>query len=304
MLTNFISHIENKISKWLMKEEPAPDIPISNFDALANEMKLADVILVEGRSRISQVIRLITQSQWSHAALYVGSLSTLKDDNLCKILIKHGVKDQNEKYIVETQLGEGMVLSPLTRYANDNIRVCRPRGLTVDDANIVVKHSLEQLGREYDVRQIVDLGRFLFPYGLLPKRWHSSLFSYRTGKTTRAICSTAIAEAFMEVKFPILPIVKVSHTGAIRLKKRNPRIFVPKDFDYSPYFDIIKYPFIDFPEKTFQFGKFKFANFLHLRTTGAYRDLPWDTKDNIVCNSADECFEVITVNNTKEEPSK
>jgi len=157
MSINFISKIENTINKWLLKEEPAPDIPLSNFDALASEMKLAYVILVEGRAKVSQVIKLITQSQWSHSALYVGSLSELKDESLRKPLTDHGVKDENEKYLVESQLGEGMVLTPLYSYAKDNLRVCRPRGLTVDDANLVVKHSLEQLGREYDVRQIIDL---------------------------------------------------------------------------------------------------------------------------------------------------
>ncbi|OAD20820.1 hypothetical protein THIOM_003453, partial [Candidatus Thiomargarita nelsonii] len=52
MSINFILKIENIINQWLLKEEPVPDIPLSNFEALTNEMKLADVILVEGRSRI------------------------------------------------------------------------------------------------------------------------------------------------------------------------------------------------------------------------------------------------------------
>ncbi len=82
----------------------------------------------------------------------------------------------------------------------------------------------------------------------------------------------------MSVNFPVLPIVKI-----------NPKIFTPKDFDYSPYFEIIKYPFIDFPETKFNF------NFLHLHTVGAYRNLPWDKRENIVCNSADECFEMIMI---------
>jgi len=294
MSINFILKIENIINQWLLKEEPVPDIPLSNFEALTNEMKLADVILVEGRSRIGQVIKFITQSQWSHSALYVGSLSELKNDNLRQLLIEQGIKDEKEKYVVESLLGEGMVLSPLYTYAKDNIRVCRPSGLTSDDANAVVKHSLEQLGREYDMRQLFDLARFLFPYRILPRRWHSSLFQYNAGKTTRTVCSTAIAEAFMNVNFPILPIVKMSKTGGIRLRKRNPRIFIPKDFDYSHYFDIIKHPFIEFPEEKF--------NFLHLHTVGAYHNLPWDNKENIVCNSADECFEMIMIEN--EEGSK
>jgi len=95
MSRNFMSKIENTINKWLLKEDPAPDIPLSNFDALASEMKLADVILVEGRAKVSQVIKLITQSQWSHSALYVGSLSELKDESLRKFLTEHGVKDEH-----------------------------------------------------------------------------------------------------------------------------------------------------------------------------------------------------------------
>ncbi len=296
MSVNLALKIENLINKWLLKEDPVPDIPLCNFEALISEMKLADVILVEGRSKISQIIKLITQSQWSHSALYIGSLSGLKEERLRQLLIENGVTDENEQYVIESLLGEGMVLTPINRYAKDNIRVCRPRGLTSEDANIVVKESLEQLGREYDVRQLLDLARFLFPYGILPRRWHSSLFNYNAGETTRAVCSTAIAETFMKVNFPILPIIKISKDGDIRLRKRNPRIFSPKDFDYSPYFEIIKHPFIDFPETKF--------NFFHLRTVGAYRNLPWDKKENIFCNSADECFEVITLENTNEEPSK
>jgi len=278
--------IENFINNWLAKEEPSSDIPISNFYALANEMKLADVILVEGRSRISQVIKLITLSQWSHSALYVGSLSELKDENLRQLLITQGVKNENKKYLVEGLLGEGMVLTPLYNYSKDNIRVCRPRSLTIDDANIVVKHSLELLGREYDFRQLLDLARFLLPYGILPRRWHSSLFSYNFGKTARTVCSTAIAEAFMKINFPILPIVTMNKDGGLHLKKRNPRIFLPKDFDSSPYFDIIKHPFIEFPH-----------------TVGAYRNLPWDKKKNIFCNSPDECFEMIVFENQNKELS-
>jgi len=290
-----LSRIENWINKFLLKEELAPDIPISNFDGLASEMKLADVILVEGRSRISQVIKLITQSQWSHSALYVGSLSELKDENLRQLLINQGAGDENQKYLVEGLLGEGMVLTPLYDYSKDNIRVCRPRGLTADDANIVVKYSLERLGREYDFRQLLDLARFLWPYGILPRRWHSSLFSYNVEKAGRTVCSTAIAEAFMKVNFPVLPIIKMHKDGGLHLKKRNPRIFLPKDFDYSPYFDIIKLPFIEFPENKFNF------NFWNPHTVGAYRKLPWDKKENIFCNSAHECFEMIVFENEDKE---
>ena len=32
----------------------------------------------------------------------------------------------------------------------------------------------------------------------------------------------------------------------MQLFMRNPKLCTPSDFDYSPYFDIIKYPFLDF----------------------------------------------------------
>ena len=35
-------------------------------------LRPGDVLLVEGRSRLSLAIKYLTQSTWSHAALYVG----------------------------------------------------------------------------------------------------------------------------------------------------------------------------------------------------------------------------------------
>ena len=55
-----------------------------------------------------------------------------------------------------------------------------------------------------------------------------------------------IAEAFGAVQFPILPLVKRVDGEQVQLFMRNPKLCTPSDFDYSPYFDIIKYPFLDF----------------------------------------------------------
>ena len=35
-------------------------------------LQLGDVLLVEGHSRVSTAVKYLTQSTWSHAALYVG----------------------------------------------------------------------------------------------------------------------------------------------------------------------------------------------------------------------------------------
>ena len=55
-----------------------------------------------------------------------------------------------------------------------------------------------------------------------------------------------IAESFAFVEFPILPLIKRSENDKVQLFRRNPRLCTPSDFDYSPYFEIIKYPFVDF----------------------------------------------------------
>ena len=121
------------------------------------------------------------------------------------------------------------------------------------------------------MRQILDLARFLFPWSILPRRWWSSLFQHNAGTETRCICSSMIAESFMTVRFPILPVVERSPNGSLRFYRRNFRLFTPSDFDFSPYFEIIKYPFMAVDE------------------AALYRELPWDER-GFVCNDVNECF--------------
>ena len=57
-----------------------------------------------------------------------------------------------------------------------------------------------------------------------------------------------IAEAFAAVQFPLLPLVQRGEGEQMQLYRRNPKLCTPSDFDYSPYFEIIKYPFFDLTE--------------------------------------------------------
>ena len=110
----------------------------------------------------------------------------------------------------------------------------------------MIAYAIKALGRSYNVRHLLDLARFLLPWSILPRRWGSSLFRTNTGAPDSAICSSLIAEAFTHVKFPVLPFLKFDETATgFELIQRNPYLFTPKDFDYSPYFEIIKYPLFD-----------------------------------------------------------
>jgi hypothetical protein len=69
-----------------------------------------------------------------------------------------------------------------------------------------------------------------------------------SGDPTRAICSTLIAQAFQSVRYPILPVVEQRSTNDPLcpacveeiLHVRHHSLFVPRDFDVSPYFNIVK----------------------------------------------------------------
>ena len=241
-----INWIRKGVVNWLRHKRPLPHTPLSDFERIRHEIKACDVILIEGRSRVSEVIKLITQSSWSHAVLYIGRLHDIEDPQLRETLGEYYQGNAEKQLIIESELGLGTVVRTLSVYEREHLRICRPRGLGFNDSQRVLAYAIGRLGTSYDVRQIFDLARFLFPWFILPRRWRSTLFSARPGKSTQTVCSTMIAEAFGHIQFPILPLVKRVEGDRVQLFMRNPKLCTPSDFDYSPYFDIIKYPFLDF----------------------------------------------------------
>ena len=241
-----INWIRTAVVNWLKHKKPLPRTPLSDFERIRQELKHCDVVLVEGRSRVSEVIKLITQSSWSHAALHIGCMSDIEDPEVREKLGRFYQGPAEQQLIIESELGLGTVVRPLTVYENEHLRICRPRGLGVKDGQKVIAYAIERLGTAYNVRQIFDLARFLFPWFIMPRRWRSTLFSTHPGRSTQTVCSTMIAEAFGNVRFPILPLVRRIEGDRVQLYMRNPKLCTPSDFDYSPYFDIIKYAFLDF----------------------------------------------------------
>ncbi|MCG8427534.1 MAG: hypothetical protein MI754_09285 [Chromatiales bacterium] len=261
--------IWDKLCEWLVKEGPPSSVPLCDFNRLSYELRPGDVVLVEGRSRISEVIKLITQSSWTHSALYIGRMHDIEDEELRYTVRQHYHGEKNERLLVEAILGEGTVVVPVSKYKHDHLRICRPAGLSPADADKVTAYAIKHLGTDYDVRQLLDLARFFFPWSILPRRWRSTLFEHHAGATTRTVCSYLLAAAFNKVNFPILPFIDRSEDGNLRFYKRNPRLFTPKDFDYSPYFNIIKYPF------------------LGLDDLGVYRRLPWAENGSVYNDEED-----------------
>jgi Permuted papain-like amidase enzyme, YaeF/YiiX, C92 family len=92
---------------------------------LRKHIRKGDVLLVEGNERVSEVIKYLSQSSWSHAAIYVGDEPLKRSPELRRELTeKHG--DEAGYLLVEALVESGVVLSPVSKYRDFNIRLCRP----------------------------------------------------------------------------------------------------------------------------------------------------------------------------------
>lgn len=261
----------DKFVSWLTYESPDHHTHLTNFERLRYELRPGDVILVEGHSNVSEIIKSITQSIWTHSFFYIGRLHDIDDPVLRDHIQKYRHCSPDEQLIIEALLGKGIIVSSIEDYEGEHLRICRPRGITRTDSQKVIKHAISQLGTDYNVRQIMDLARFMFPYWFLPKRWRSTLFEHNAGNPTKTVCSTMMAEAFAVVRFPIIPVIYQDKEGKLSLVRSNTKLITPRDFDHSPYFDVIKYPILDFDE------------------LGIYRKLPWD-QTSVHCNTIGDCF--------------
>ena len=226
-----LSRVGQRLAQYL--DRPAagyePFTP-SDPEALRAALKPGDVLLVEGDNHISGVIKYLTQSTWSHAALYVGPIG------------ERCTADGEPLVLVEANIGEGVVAAPLSKYARSHTRICRPVGLNDDDAARVCAYAAERIGFDYDLKNIVDLMRYLFPMPV-PQRWRRRMMTLGSGHPTRIICSALIAQAFEAVRYPILPKVTRLESEQARqeiLEIRHSSLYAPRDFDISPYFAVVK----------------------------------------------------------------
>ncbi|MBN2690969.1 MAG: lipo-like protein [Burkholderiaceae bacterium] len=214
----------------------APSRAPTDLASLRAIIRPGDVLLVEGRSRFSSAIKYLTHSVWSHAALYVGPLDATT------------TQDDHSPCFVEADVVEGVRAVGFDEFAGYGLRLCRPVALREADVQLVVSAARQRIGHQYDLRNIIDLLRYLLPTPPVPGRWRRRLLALGSGDPTRAICSGLIAQAFQSVRYPILPHIAQtadSDPNCVSCLQeqwhvRHHSLFVPSDFDLSPYFAIVK----------------------------------------------------------------
>jgi len=228
----FLDWIGEKVARRLVRSTSGYEpYAAARPELVAMTIRPADVLLVEGaRSKVNSAIRYLTQSTWSHAALYVG------------LGAKLGERDGEPLVLIEAELGKGVIASPLSKYATYNTRICRPVGLSPGDRDKVLRYAIERIGYDYDLKNIIDLMRYFLPQPPVPASWRRRMIALGSGEPTRAICSSLIAQAFESVGYPILPdIARVDDESKREIMHiRHHTLYAPRDFDVSPFFAIVK----------------------------------------------------------------
>ncbi len=268
----------------------------NDISRMARTLKPGDIVLVEGSQRVSEVIKYLTQSCWSHAALYVGNTLMKRGDATSdELYAEYG--DDAYAMLVEANAESGVIAVPLAKYRHHNVRVCRPINLRPGDLNTVLQTVIGQIGAPYNVRHIVDLLRYFFPVSLIPKRFRRKALEHSGEFSQQVICSAQIAMAFQKVRYPIQPHVTLvdestvgngrllsgfkwlprfgSRNSVLETYKRgvftpaNPKLVTPRDFDLSPYFEVVK---------------------LHLRSKGEfdYKKIVWSGQKDSVSENGRE----------------
>lgn len=231
-----LSKIGAYLASYLSQPREELGLVAGRPENLAGALKEGDVLLVEGTSRISTAIKYLTQSSWSHAAIYIGDR------------IRRSNAQGEALVLVEADLVEGVRAIPLSCYDAMHTRICRPVGLNSDELDAVLQHTISRIGHTYDLKNIIDLARYFITTPPVPGNWKRRMIAFGSGDPTRAICSSLIAEAFQSIRYPILPIIELQRSmtsGGMRQQReimhiRHHSLFAPRDFDVSPYFEIIK----------------------------------------------------------------
>ena len=237
----------------------------NDFGRLKEIVRKGDILLVEGDQRVSAVIKFLTQSSWSHAALYVGDELVKRGGQLGEGALE-AFGDEAHHLVVEA-LFDGVVASPLTKYVDYNVRLTRPHRLRPDHLDVILNEAVAAIGWRYDLRNILDLALHIAMASLVPGRYKRRVLRLGSQTSTEVICTSLLGRLFHKVRFPVLPSVtfpegaeptlepprrslrslisreRQPYPGVFR--RRHPTLLTPRDFDLSPYFEIVKFNLIE-----------------------------------------------------------
>ena len=130
---------------WLNRQRDPKDHALCDFERIRYEIKPGDVLLVEGRSVAERILKTVTVSNWTHAALYIGRPLELEDSDLKNTLSNFFSAAPDTQLVIETRIGAGVTVRPLLDLEHDHIRLCRPKSLSKTHLHQVIRYSIIHL---------------------------------------------------------------------------------------------------------------------------------------------------------------
>src|SRR5262245_28285321 len=134
-MTWMLDRVGRHIAAYLQKPATGYE-PFTPTDpaALKALIKPGDILLIEGRTHIAGVIKYLTQSTWSHAALYVGPVEG------------QATSSGEPCDLVESNIEAGIICVPLSIYFEYHTLICCSVGLSFDDSLAVCDYAILRLG--------------------------------------------------------------------------------------------------------------------------------------------------------------
>jgi hypothetical protein len=230
----------------------------NDFGALKRHIRKGDVLLSQGNQRISAIIAYLTQSPWTHTSLYIGDELVQRGGALAE-QARELYGAEADHLLIEA-LPEGVTFRPLVEYREFNVRLCRPHRLRPEHRKQILDRAIAAIGWRYDLRNIADLALYYLPAQLVPSRFRPREPRIGSHTASTVICTRLMGELFGSVGFPVRPEVTLPEgllpenrrSWLARVRRRrerypglfrrpHPSFLAPRDFDVSPYFEIIKF---------------------------------------------------------------
>lgn len=252
LLKQWAAKIRRRLLERLEKDSPAyRQLVYNNMQRLHATIRKGDLVLVEGRSEMSRIIKFFSSSHWSHVAFYVGD-ALIQPDQMGRNTYKARFGDQAGHLIVEAFTGKGVRVETIEKYRDHNIRICRPYGISEQDLERVTADIIANIGRRYDDQNIFDIARLVLGTFFRPNSKLSHRACLGSCNDFQVICSGMIAKAFQSVGYPIVPGFasipsRPDNPYGAGLIMRHFSQIMPRDFDLSPNFEVIKFNIIGQP---------------------------------------------------------
>lgn len=239
----------SNIIRWLYTTRSSPNASWCDFNQARHLFEPTDVILIDGNTLADRKVKAISGSRWSQVYLYLGRLHDIRNSSLRATVNEHLNCQSDTQLMLKVDLVKGIHITSVSELRNQTFRICRPRGLSEEDKQSVINYAISRMSPEAKHAWWPAVRLLLVPWSLLSVRWRQRMFRYLSGRRLRRAVGGTVGDAFSFIQFPVLPLVKGEEQSTSKLYRQYPFVFFAADFDLSPYFDVVKYPFIGEAQK-------------------------------------------------------